>query len=45
MLLKRNRIQESGFRTQNEEHLLSAGCLLLTAYCGHAWYVGKDGRR
>ena len=28
MLLKRNRIQDSGFRSQNEEHLVSAGCLL-----------------
>ena len=27
------RIQDSGFRSQNEEHLLSADCLLLTADC------------
>jgi hypothetical protein len=27
------RIQESGFRSQNEEHLPSAFCLLLTADC------------
>ena len=26
-------IQDSGFRSQNEEHLLSADCLLLTADC------------
>ena len=25
--------QDSGVRGQNEEHLLSAGCLLLTAGC------------
>ena len=25
--------QESGVRSQNEEHLLSADCLLPTAYC------------
>jgi hypothetical protein len=27
------RIQDSGFRSQNEEHLLSADCLLFTADC------------
>jgi len=27
------RIQESGFRSQNEEHLLSAFCLLPSADC------------
>jgi hypothetical protein len=26
-------VEETGVRSQNEEHLLSAGCLLLTAYC------------
>ena len=26
-------IQDSGFRSQNEEHLLSPDCLLFTAYC------------
>ena len=26
-------MEETGFSSQNEEHLLSAGCLLLTAYC------------
>jgi hypothetical protein len=25
--------QDLGVRSQNEEHLLCAGCLLLTAYC------------
>ena len=26
-------VEETGLRSQNEEHLLSADCLLLTAYC------------
>jgi hypothetical protein len=29
----KSRIQDSGFRSQNEEHLLSPDCLLFTAYC------------
>jgi len=33
MLLKRNRIQDSGVGSQNGKHLLSVGGLLLTAYC------------
>jgi hypothetical protein len=33
------RIQDSGVRSQNEEHLLSAFCLLLTADC--LLYLGK----
>jgi hypothetical protein len=33
MLLKRKEEQDSGVRSQNEEHLLFADCLLLTAYC------------
>jgi len=37
------RTQEPGFRSQNEEHLLSADCFLLTAYYGRRWQVGKNG--
>jgi len=42
MLLKRNRIQDSGVRSQNEEHLISASYPPLTAYCGRRWQVGNE---
>jgi hypothetical protein len=35
--------RESGFRSQNEEHLLPADCLLLTADCLLHW--SEAGRR
>jgi hypothetical protein len=40
---KGGRWGRAGFRSQNEEHLLSADCLLLTADCLLQWWV-TDGR-